>query len=90
MKIKKKNLKKPNHEKNWLKFWKNQLVRFGFDFISLKPNRTEPKPKKTEKKLSQNQAKPKNRVKPVFILKNRTEPKQVDLNQFLFGFGFIL
>jgi hypothetical protein len=44
---------------------KNQPVRFGFGFISLKPkklNRTEPKPKKTEpnrKKIKPNRAKQK-------------------------------
>jgi hypothetical protein len=47
--------KKPNNKKNWtvkknwLKFWKNQPVRFGFGFISLKPkkpNLAEPKQKK--------------------------------------------
>jgi len=26
-------------KKNWLKFEKNQPVRFGFDFISLKPKK---------------------------------------------------
>jgi hypothetical protein len=66
MKIEEKKLKKPNHEKNRLKFWKNQPVRFDFGFISLKPNRTEPKPKKTEKKPSQNPNR-KNRAKPVWI-----------------------
>jgi hypothetical protein len=49
-------------------------VRFGFGFISKKPNRTEPKPKKPEK-TEPNQKKPsqnretepnrKNRAKPV-------------------------
>jgi ABC-type uncharacterized transport system involved in gliding motility auxiliary subunit len=65
-----------------------------------KPNRTEPKkkPEKNRAKIekpSQNQAKTgKNRAKtektkpkqfkPVFILKNRTEPKPVGLNWFRF------
>jgi hypothetical protein len=47
---------------NWLKFWKNRPVQFGFGFISLKPNWTEPRPEKTEqkpKKPSQNRTKPK-------------------------------
>jgi len=51
------------------------LVRFGFGFISLKPkNQTEPNRKKTKP----------NQFEPVFVLKNRTEPNPVDLNQFRF------
>jgi hypothetical protein len=48
----KKITEKPNREKKpikLIKILKNQPVRFGFDFISLKlkkPNGTEPKPKK--------------------------------------------
>jgi hypothetical protein len=61
--------KKPNHEKNRLKFWKNQPVRFGFGFISLKRK----KPSQTSKKLSQNWKK---QVRP-------KKPSQTDLNQFL-------
>jgi hypothetical protein len=41
---------KTKQKKNRLKFWKNWPVQFGF--ISKKPNRTEPKPKKTGKKPS--------------------------------------
>jgi len=44
-----------------------------------KPNRTEPKRKKPEKTES-------NRFEPVFVLKNRTETKPVDLNGFQFFF----
>jgi hypothetical protein len=43
-------------KKNRLKFYKNQPVRFGFSFISLKPKKpshTEPKQKTTEPKQSQ-------------------------------------
>jgi hypothetical protein len=79
-------------------------VRLSFSFISKKPKkRTESNPnkknqKKTEpnrKKPSQNQKKPSqigktepNRFEPVFVLKNRIEPKPVGLNRFRFGFGF--
>jgi hypothetical protein len=54
-------------------------------------NRTEPKPEKTEpkpKKPSQTGKNEPNRFEPVFVLKNRTEPKPVGLNRFRFGFGF--
>ena len=79
----KKITEKPNREKNRLEFWKNWPVRFGFGFISLKlkkPNRNEPKQKKTKpnrkknraklKKLSQNRAKQKKQSQ---TEKNRTE-----------------
>jgi hypothetical protein len=42
-----------------------------------KPRQTEPKPSQTEK------TKP-NRFEPIFILKNQTIPKPVNLNQFQF------
>jgi len=93
--------------------WKNQTVkktdwnfektgRFGF--ISLKPNRTKFKSKKTEPNRQKivpkpkNQAKPEktepnqktkpNMFKPVYVLKNRTQSKPVSLNQFGFFFKF--
>ena len=64
----KKNTNRKNRtvKKNWLKFWKNRLVWFGFGFISLKlkkPNRTQ-----TEK----------TRKKPNQIKK----PSQIGLNRF--------
>jgi hypothetical protein len=76
-------LKKPNHEKNWLnwlEFKKNQLVRFGFSFISLKPkkqkpNRTEPK-QKNRAKAEKTELNRKNRAKQ----KNKPNRK----NWFLF------
>jgi hypothetical protein len=79
--------KKQNHEKNRLKFWKNLPVRFWF--YKSKTEKTEPnpnrkKPKKIEpnrKKLSQNRAMP---VWTGFVLKNRTKPKSVNLNQVRF------
>jgi hypothetical protein len=47
-----------------------------------KPNRTEPKSKKTGKKPSQNRVKPEkikpNRFEPVFVQKNRTETGQFE------------
>ena len=67
MKIEEKKLKKPNHEKNRLKFWKNQPVRFDFGFISLKPNRTQ-----TEKNRKKTEPKPKPK-----------KPSQTGLNRFL-------
>jgi hypothetical protein len=51
----KKKLKKPNHEKKSIKILKNRPVWFGF--ISLKPNRTQPKKKRAIPE--------KNRAKPV-------------------------
>ena len=88
-------------KKNRLKFWKNRPVRFGFGFISLKlkkPNRTQTE--KNRAKLAKNRVKPEktepnrktkpNQFEPVFVLKNQTELKPVDLNQFRFGFDFVL
>jgi hypothetical protein len=70
MKIEEKKLKKPNHEKNRLKFWKNQPVQFDFGFISLKPNRTELNPNKKNRKKTEPKPKPK-------------KPSQTGLNRFL-------
>jgi hypothetical protein len=54
-----------------IRIFKNQPVRFGFGFISLKlKNQTKP-----------NRKNKKNRAKPE---KNRTEPKPVGLNRFGF------
>jgi hypothetical protein len=56
-KLEKKQLKKPNREKNrlnQLKFLKNRPVRFGFGFLSLEPE----KPNRTEKNWKTNRAKP--------------------------------
>jgi hypothetical protein len=52
-----------------------------FHFYKPKTEKTKPNPnrKKTEQK---------NRAKPVFVLKNQTEPKPVGLNRFWFGFSF--
>jgi hypothetical protein len=78
---------------------KNQPVRFGSIILKkLKKPNPKKKPEKNRAKIekpSQNQAKTgKNRAKtektkpkqfkPVFILKNRTEPKPVGLNWFRF------
>jgi hypothetical protein len=72
-----------NREKKPIKILKNQPVWFDFGFISLKPkkpnrNRKKPKPnwKKTEPKQSQTEKIEPNRFKPVFVLKNRTEPNR--------------
>ena len=65
---KKNNRKNRTVKKNRLKFWKNRPVRFGFDFLSLepeKPNRTRTRTEKTGK----NRAKPK-------------KPSQTGLNRF--------
>ena len=92
MKIEEKKLKKPNHEKNRLKFWKNQPVRFDFGFISLKPNRTELNPNK--KKQKKNRAKTQtektkpNRFESVFVLKNRTETSRFEPVSVRFRFCF--
>jgi hypothetical protein len=94
----KKNRKNRTVKKNQLnriQFWKNQPVRLGFDFISLKLKKPNPNRKKQKKNRGKpkNQAKPEktepNRFDPVFILKNRTERKPVGLNRFRFGFGFL-
>jgi hypothetical protein len=69
------------------------LVRFGFGFISLKlkkPNQTQTgknraKTKPNRKKPSQTES---NQFEPVFVLKNRTEPKPVGLNRFRFFLNF--
>jgi hypothetical protein len=67
-----------------------------------KPNQIEPEPKKTEpnrkyrakpEKPSQTRKKPsQNLFEPVFVLKNRTEPKPVGLIRFRFflnNFGLV-
>jgi hypothetical protein len=57
-----------------IRIFKNQPVRFGFGFISLKlKNQTKP-----------NQTKPKKQKKPSQTEKNRTEPKPVGLSRFGF------
>jgi len=70
-----------------IKILKNRLIRF----YKLEKKKTEPNPNR--KKSEKNRAKPrktkpnrKNQVKPVFILKNRTESKPVGLNRFRFFF----
>jgi len=99
---KKNNKKNRTEKKNRLNFWKNRPVRFRFykqKTKKTKPNRTETdkKPSQTGPKLSQTrktEPKPrkpsqnrKNRAKPVFALKNRTEPKPVGLTRFRFFFS---
>jgi hypothetical protein len=76
----KNNRKNQTVKKNWLKFWKNRPVRFGFGFITLKlkkPNRTQ-----TGKKPSQTGL---NR-----FCHKKTEPKQVGLNRFRFFLDLLL
>jgi hypothetical protein len=81
-------------KKNWLnrlEFWRNRPVRFSSDFISLKPkkpNRTEPKQKKTGKKTKQNRKKPsktelnqKNRAKSSQNWAKPKKPSQTRKNQ---------
>jgi len=80
----KKNRTVKNNRLNRLKFWKNQPIRFRF--YKPKTEKTEPNRTQTEKKPEPNQAKLKNRAKPVFVLKNRTEPKPIGLNRFQFFF----
>ena len=70
----KKNNRKNRTEKknrlNRLNFLKNRPVRFGFGFITEKPNRTEPKPTNNRAKTGKNRAKTgkpePNRFEPVF------------------------
>jgi hypothetical protein len=55
----KKNTNRKNRtvKKNWLKFWKNRLVWFGFGFISLKlkkPNRTQTEKTEPNQKTESN------------------------------------
>jgi hypothetical protein len=59
-------------------------VRFRFYKPEIK--KTKIKTKKNRKKTEPNR---KNRAKPVFVLKNRTEPKPVGLNQFRLFFFLI-
>jgi len=63
-----------NHEKKTIKILKNRPVQFSFDFISLKPkksNRT--KPNQTQiKKLEKNLAKPEKKTSQT----KKTEPNQ--------------
>jgi hypothetical protein len=53
-----------------------------------KPNRIESEPEKNRAKTEKTEKTEPNRFEPVFVLKNRTEPKPVGLNRFRFGFGF--
>jgi hypothetical protein len=60
-----------------------------FRFYKQKTKKTEPKSTKNRKKLSQPEKiepKLKNQAKPVFSLKNQTEPKPVGLTRFRFFF----
>jgi len=72
---------------NRLKFLKNQPVRFGFGFISLKQkkqNRTKPNlNRKNKKNLSQTAKKP-SKIDLNRFLSKKTEPKPVGLNWFRF------
>ena len=78
-------MKKPNRKKNRLKFLKNRPVWF------YKPETKKTEPNRTQiKKPSQNRKIEPNQFEPVFIKKNRTEPKPVGLNQFWFFFNFNL
>jgi hypothetical protein len=68
IKLEKKKLKKPNHEKNRIKYFKKYSVWFGFDFISLKlKNQTKPKNKKTEP----------NRNKPIKKVKKKQKKNNI-------------
>jgi hypothetical protein len=72
-------------KKNRLKFLKNQLVWFGFGFISLKPkkpNRTEPKPKKTRKKTSQTRKQLSQTKKPSQAGKKLSQIEKTESKQF--------
>jgi hypothetical protein len=72
---------------NWLEFFKNQPVRFGFGFISLKlkklnrtqtrKNSTEPKPKKTKSNRKKTEQNWKNQAKPSQTETGRFEPVSV-------------
>ena len=57
---------------NRLKFLKNRPVRFGSGFISLKPNRNEPKPEKNKK----------NWVKPVWTGFCPKKPNRTETGRF--------
>jgi hypothetical protein len=62
-------------------FWKNRPVQFGFGFgfITKKPNRTEPKPTKNQKKPSQTG---KTEPKPSQTEKNRAKTRKTEPNRF--------
>jgi len=62
-------------------------VRFRFYKPEIK--KTKIKTKKTGKKPSQTEKTEPNQFEPVFVLKNRTEPKPVGLNQFRLFFFLI-
>jgi hypothetical protein len=72
----KKKSKKPNCEKNELKFWKNWPVRFYKpETKKIKPNPDRKKPSQTGK----NRDKPNQTGLNRFVLKNQTEPKPVSV-----------
>jgi hypothetical protein len=85
----KKNRTVKNNRLNRLKFWKNQPIRFRF--YKPKTEKTEPNRTQTEKKPEPNQAKPKNRAKPVFVLKNWTETDRFEPVSVFFkkNFGLV-
>jgi len=60
-------------------FLKNRPVQFGFSFITKKPNRTEPKPTKNQKKPSQTG---KTEPKPSQTEKNRAKTRKTEPNWF--------
>jgi hypothetical protein len=85
----KNNRKNRTVKKNRLNFWKNRPVRFRFFKPGTKKTELNPN-RKNRAKPEKNLAKPEpNRFEPVFVLKNRTEPKLVGLNRFQFSFGFL-
>jgi hypothetical protein len=92
----KKKSKKLNCKKKLIKpikILKKPASSVQFWFYKPKTKKTEPNPnqKKTKPnrpKSSQTEKTDPNQFKPVFVLKNQTEPKPVGLNRFQFGFGF--
>jgi hypothetical protein len=93
-------LKKPSREKKLIKILKKPTGSVRFRFFKPRTKKTKPNRTRTETNREKNEpnrknrAKPKkpsqtkktepNRFEPVFVLKNRTEPKSVGLNRFRF------
>jgi hypothetical protein len=99
-------LKKPSREKKLIKILKKPTGSVRFWFFKPRTKKTKPNRTRTETNREKNEpnrknrAKPKkpsqtkktepNRFEPVFVLKNRTEPKSIGLNRFRFFYKKIL
>ena len=80
--LEKNNWKNRTMKKNWLEFWKNYPVRFGFGFISLKQKK--PNSAQTEKNRAKLEKNDPNKKKLSQTRKKPSQNRKKGPNQFLF------